>query len=71
MGFIKFWIFSTLFFITFPLSLIFCLLFLGTKQTKQFIFVLIKDYVQTFLFILISLIVLIIFLVNYIISFIS
>ena len=65
MGFVKFWIFSTLFFLTFPLSLIFCLIFLGIKQTKQFIVVLIKDYLQTLLIIFIILIIVIIFLFNY------
>ena len=71
MGFIKFWIFSTLFFITFPLSLIFCLLFLGTKQTKQFIVVLINDYFQTILIIFIIIIIVIIFLFNYLSNFFS
>ena len=43
MGFIKFWIFSTLFLLTFPLSLILSLIFLGIRETKQFIVVLISD----------------------------
>ena len=68
MGFIKFWIFSTLFFFTFPFSLILCLLILGTRETKQFIVILIKDYLQTILIILVLFIVIITFLVNYIIS---
>ena len=65
MGFIKFWFFSTLFLLTFPLSLIFCLIFLGVKPTKQFIFALIKDYLQTVLSIFIILFIIIIFLFNY------
>ena len=68
MSFIKFWIFSTLFFFTFPFSLILCLLILGTRETKQFIVILIKDYLQTILIILVLFIVIITFLVNYIIS---
>jgi hypothetical protein len=68
MGFIKFWIFSTLFFFTFPFSLILCLLFLGNRETKQFIAVLVKDYVQTILIIFVLFIVIITFLVNYITS---
>ena len=68
MGFVKFWIFSTLFFLTFPLSLILCLIFLGIKQTKQFIVVLIKDYLQTLLIIFSIIIVIIIFLFNYLIN---
>ena len=69
MGFIKFWIFSTLFFLIFPLSLILCLIFLGIKETKQFIVVLISDYLQTVLFIFITLIIIIIFIVNYLSNF--
>ena len=47
MGFIKFWFFSTLFFLTFPLSIIFCLVFFGLNETKQFVTILVKDYMQT------------------------
>ena len=69
MGFIKFWFFSSIFLITFPVSLIFSLIFLGPSQTKEFILVLIKDYIQTLFIIFISLIVIIYFLYHYIISF--
>ena len=69
MGFMKFWIFSTLFFLTFPLSLILSLIFLGIKETKQFMFVLISDYLQTILFIFIILIIIIIFIVDYLSKF--
>ena len=34
-SFIKFWLISYLFFMTFPLSLIFCFVYLGTTKTKQ------------------------------------
>ena len=71
MGFIKFWIFSTLFFLTFPLSLILSLLFLGIKETKQFMVVLISDYLQTILFIFIILTITIIFIVDYLSNFFS
>ena len=71
MGFVKFWLVSSLFFITFPFSLIYLLVFLGPYQTKEFILVLIKDYIQTLIIIFISLIVVIYFLYNYIISFFS
>ena len=71
MGFIKFWIFSTLFFLTFPLSLILSLIFLGIKETKQFMVVLISDYLQTILFIFIVLIIIIIFIVDYLSNFFS
>ena len=71
MGFIKFWIFSTLFFLTFPLSLILSLFFLGIRETKQFMVVLISDYLQTILFIFIILTIIIIFIVDYLSNFFS
>ena len=71
MGFMKFWIFSTLFLLTFPLSLILSLIFLGIKETKQFMVVLISDYLQTILFIFIILIIIIILLVDYLSKFLS
>ena len=71
MGFIKFWIFSTLFFLTFPLSLILSLFFLGIKETKQFMIVLISDYLQTILFTFIILTIIIIFIVDYLSNFFS
>ena len=69
MGFIKFWIFSTLFLLTFPLSLILSLIFIGIKETKQFMVVLISDYLQTILFIFIILTIIIIFIVDYLSNF--
>ena len=71
MGFIKFWIFSTLFFLTFPLSLILSLFFLGIKGTKQLMVVLISDYLQTILFIFILITIIIIFIVDYLSNFFS
>ena len=53
MGFLKFWFYSTLFFVTFPISFLFCMIFFGYKETKQFVTVLIQDYVQTILIIFI------------------
>ena len=69
MGFMKFWIFSTLFILTFPLSLILSLLFLGIKEIKQFMIVLISDYLQTILFIFIIITIIIIFIVDYLSNF--
>ena len=68
MGFIKFWLFSTLFFLTFPLSIIFCLLFFGFNETKQFVVVLIKDYMQTMLIVFILCISGLTFVIYYIVS---
>ena len=68
MGFFKFWFYSTLFFLIFPISLIFCLLFFGLKETKQFITVLIKDYVQTIFVIFIISLSILIFVTYFVIS---
>ena len=68
MGFFKFWFYSTLFFVTFPISLLFCLLFFGFNKTKQFITALIKDYVQTILIIFILSLSILVFIIYSIIS---
>ena len=65
MGFIKFWIMTTLFFTTFPLSLFFCLIFLGPNKTKQFIFALINDFLQTLLIIFMIIFAVMYFLIDY------
>ena len=54
MGLIKFWIVSSLFWITFPISLIICFLTMGVIKTKQFVKVLFYDFVQTILFIFVA-----------------
>ena len=68
MGFIKFWFFSTLFFLTFPLSIIFCLVFFGLYDTKQFVIFLVKDYIQSMFIILILCLSTITFIIYYIVS---
>ena len=68
MGFFKFWFYSTLFFVTFPISLLFCLLFFGFNKTKQFITALIKDYVQTILIIFILSLSMLVFIIYYVVS---
>ena len=65
MNFIKFWLVSSLFFITFPLSLVFCFLYLGSVRTKQLIMALIDDIFQTILIIILLLSAIIYFLINY------
>ena len=65
MNFIKFWIVSSLFFITFPVSLVFCFLYLGSSRTKQLIMALINDILQTILIIILLLSAIIYFLINY------
>ncbi len=69
MGFIKFWFFSTLFFLTFPLSIIFCLVFFGLHETKQFVTFLVKDYMQTMFIIFILCLSILTFIIYYVVSF--
>ena len=69
MGFIKFWLIFSLFFMTFPLSLIFCFVYLGTTKTKQFLVALVNDFLQTLLIISITLSITIYFIFNYISKF--
>ena len=53
MGFIQFWIVSTLFWMTFPLSVAICYLTLGSVRTKQLVKALVNDFLQTLLVILV------------------
>ena len=59
MGFFSFWLASTIFYLTFPLSLWLCLLVMGRHHTKQLIRALVHDFLQT-IFILTVVVVLII-----------
>jgi len=59
MGFFSFWLVSTVFYLTFPLSLGLCLLVMGRHRTKQLISALVYDFLQT-IFILTVVVVLII-----------
>ena len=58
-GFISFWLVSSVFYLTFPLSLGLCLLVMGRHRTKQLISALVHDFLQT-IFILAVVVVLII-----------
>ena len=62
MGFISFWLVSTVFYLTFPLSLGLCLLVMGRHRTKHLISALVYDFLQT-IFILAVVVVLIIWAV--------
>ena len=62
MGFFSFWLISTVFYLTFPLSLGLCLLVMGLQKTKQLIRALVHDFLQT-IFILAVVVVLIIWAV--------
>ena len=66
MGFIKFWIVSTVFWFSFPMSLLLCYLALGSVRTRQLVKALVHDFLQT-LFIIIAVVSIIIyFIYNYI-----
>ena len=60
MGFIKFWIISTTFWFSFPVSLAFSYVTLGSVRTKQLVKALVHDFLQT-LFIIIMVLCVIIF----------
>lgn len=49
MGFVKFWLVSTAFYLTFPLSLGLAFLALGPVRTKQLVQALVHDFLQTIL----------------------
>jgi Short-chain dehydrogenases of various substrate specificities len=53
MGFIKFWIVSTVFWFSFPVSLVLCYLALGSVKTKQLVKALVHDFLQTLFIILV------------------
>ena len=47
MGMIKFWVLSTIFYMTFPVSLAISYIALGPQKTKQLIRALVNDFLQT------------------------
>ena len=52
MGFIKFWIISAIFWFSFPVSLAFSYVALGSVRTKQLVKALVHDFLQTILILL-------------------
>jgi len=67
MGFIKFWIVSTVFWFSFPVSLVLCYLALGSVKTKQLVKALVHDFLQT-LFIILVVICVIVYGVHHYVS---
>ena len=67
MGFIKFWIVSTVFWFSFPVSLVFCYLAMGQQRTKQLVKALVRDFLQT-LFLIFVVLCVILYAVYYFIS---
>ena len=66
MGFIKFWIVSTVFWFSFPVSLVLCYLALGSIKTKQLVKALVHDFLQTLFIILVAVCVIIYTVYHYI-----
>ena len=67
MGFIKFWIVSTVFWFSFPVSLVLCYLAMGQVKTKQLVKALIHDFLQT-LFLIFVVLCVILYVVYYFVS---
>ena len=67
MGFIKFWIVSTVFWFSFPVSLVLCYLAMGQVRTKQLVKALVHDFLQT-LFLISVVVCVILYAVHYFIS---
>ena len=66
MGFIKFWIVSTVFWFSFPMSLALCYLALGSIKTKQLVKAFVHDFLQTLFIILVAVCVIIYTVYHYI-----
>ena len=67
MGFIKFWIVSTVFWFIFPVSLVFCYLAMGQVRTKQLVKALVHDFLQT-LFLMFIVVCVFLYAVYYFVS---
>ena len=66
MGFIKFWVVSTLFWMTFPISLVVSYISIGSVRTKQLVKALVHDFLQTLFIILVVISVIIYFIYDYV-----
>ena len=66
MGFIKFWVVSTLFWMTFPISLAVSYISIGLVRTKQLVKALVHDFLQTLFIILVVISVIIYFIYDYV-----
>ena len=66
MGFIKFWVVSTLFWMTFPISLAVSYISIGTVRTKQLVKALVHDFLQTLFIILVVISIVIYFIYDYV-----
>lgn len=59
MGFITFWVVSTVFYLTFPVSLLLCYLTMGSVRTKQLLVALVNDFLQTIMILIVVVAILI------------
>ena len=66
MGFIKFWVVSTLFWMTFPISLAVSCISIGSVRTKQLVKALVHDFLQTLFIILVVISIVIYFIYDYV-----
>ena len=66
MGFIKFWVISTLLWMFFPISLALCYVSIGSLRTKQLVKALVNDFLQTVLVILVVVCVVIYVIYQYV-----
>ena len=66
MGFIKFWIVSTLFWMTFPISLAVSYISIGSVRTKQLVKALVHDFLQTLFIILVVISIVFYFIYDYV-----
>ena len=66
MGFIKFWVVSTIFWFSFPMSLVLSYLALGSVRTRQLVKALVHDFLQTLFIIIVVVSVIIYFIYQYV-----
>ena len=66
MGFIKFWVVSTLFWMSFPISLVVSYISIGSLRTKQLVTALVHDFLQTLFIILVVISILVYFIYDYV-----
>ena len=66
MGFIKFWVVSTLFWMTFPISLAVSYVSIGSVRTKQLVKALVHDFLQTLFIILVVISIVVYFIYDYV-----
>ena len=59
MGMIKFWLLSTVFYMTFPASLAISYIALGPQKTKQLVRALVNDFLQTIFVFLVVLVLIV------------